>query len=73
MIKLIHLPTFIISLSIGVFLAYTTLDRKQVIYVYPNQENYKDIQYKDLNGTCLDVKSTPIKCDEKIKSHPIYI
>ena len=73
MIKLIHLPTFIISLAIGIFLAYTTLDKKQIIYIYPNQDNYKNIQYKDINGTCLDVKSTKVKCSDNIKSHPIYI
>ena len=73
MIKLIHLPTFIVSLAIGIFLAYTTLDKKQIIYIYPNQDNYKNIQYKDINGTCLDVTSTKVKCSDNIKSHPIYI
>tara|TARA_Y100000389_G_C17029649_1_gene302812 strand:+ start:211 stop:432 length:222 start_codon:yes stop_codon:yes gene_type:complete len=73
MIKLIHLPTFIISLAIGIFLAYTTLDKKQIIYIYPNQDNYENIQYKDKNGTCLDVRSKKITCNNKIKSHPIYI
>lgn len=73
MIKLIHLPTFIISLAIGIFLAYTTLDKKQIIYIYPNQDNYKNIQYKDKNGTCLNVTSTKVKCNSNIKSHPIYI
>lgn len=73
MIKLIHLPTFIISLAIGIFLAYTTLDKKQIIYIYPNQDNYRNIQYKDNNGTCLNVTSTKVKCSNNIKSHPIYI
>ena len=73
MIKLIHLPTFIISLAIGIFLAYTTLEKKQVIYAYPNQDNYKNIQYKDKNGSCLDVISKKVNCDNNIKSHPIYI
>jgi len=73
MIKLIHLPTFIITLTIGIFIAYTTLDKKQVIFIYPNQDNYKNIQYKDKSGTCLDVISTKVKCNDKIKSHPIYI
>ena len=67
MIKLIHLPTFIISLAIGIFLAYTTLDKKQIIYIYPNQDNYREIQYKDKNGTCLDVKSTKVTCNNNIK------
>ena len=73
MIKLIHLPTFIISLAIGIFLAYVLLDKKQVIYVYPNQDNYNTIQYKDKNGTCVDVISKEVKCNSNIKSHPIYI
>jgi hypothetical protein len=73
MIKLIHLPSFIISLAIGIFLAYTTLDKKQIIYIYPNQDNYKTLQYKDKNGSCLNVTSTKVKCNNNIKSHPIYI
>ena len=73
MIKLIHLPTFIVALSIGIFLAYTTVEKKKIIYVYPNQDNYKNIQYKDKNNTCLNVKSTAVECNNKIKSHPIYI
>ena len=73
MLKLIHLPTFIVALSIGIFLAYTTIEKKKIIYIYPNQDNYNNIQYKDKNNTCLDVESEEVTCTDKIKSHPIYI
>ena len=71
--KFIHLPAFIISLAIGIFLAYTTLPGKKIIYVYPTPETYDKIQYKDKNGVCMDVDKEKIKCTSDIKSHPIYI
>ena len=71
--KMIHFPSFIISLAIGIFIAYTTLPPKKIIYVYPTPENYDKIQYKDKNGTCMDVSKEKIDCTNDIKSHPIYI
>ena len=72
MIKL-NFVAFIISLAISIFVSYTTLDKKKIIYVYPNPDNYKTIQYKDKNGACMDVKASKIECNSNIKSHPIYI
>ena len=43
--KFISVPVFIISLTIGLFLAYITAPNPGVIYVYPNPDNIDKIQY----------------------------
>jgi len=59
---MIHIPTFIISFSIGVLLVYLFEPKKHIIYVLPTPDNENDIQYKDLAGTCFSFKSKEIKC-----------
>ena len=43
--KFISVPVFIISLTIGLFLAYITAPNPGVIYVYPNPDNIDKIQF----------------------------
>ena len=69
----LHLPAFIISLAIRIFVAYITIEKKRIIIVYPTPENYKKIQYKDKNDTCLDIQNEEVTCSSNIKSHPMYI
>jgi len=59
---MIHVPTFIISLSIGVLLVYLFEPKKHVIYVLPTPDNENKIQYKDLAGTCFAFKSREVRC-----------
>jgi hypothetical protein len=59
---MIHVPTFIVSLSIGVLLVYLFEPKKHVIYVLPTPDNENDIQYKDLTGTCFAFKSKEVRC-----------
>ena len=72
--KFINVPLFIISLAIGLFVAYITIAPTQVIYVYPNPENEDKISYKDKADNCFHFKSREVKCPEdvsKIRSYNI--
>jgi hypothetical protein len=72
--KYIHIPTFIISLGIGFFLVYIITPPSKVIYVYPNPDNIKDLQYKDDSDLCYKFNENEIKCpadSSKIRSYPI--
>ena len=55
--KFINVPIFIVSLAIGLFVAYITMPSTQVIYVYPNPENEDKISYKDKADNCFHFKS----------------
>ena len=46
-LKLIHIPTFIISFAIGMFFVYTIGAETKIIYVYPTPDNVNKIQYKE--------------------------
>lgn len=61
-LKLIHIPTFIISLAIGMFFVYTIGAETNVIYVYPTPDNANKIQYKDENDTCYEYEAMEMKC-----------
>jgi hypothetical protein len=72
--KLVNIPAFIISLSIGIFLTYIFNPKPNIIYVYPTPDNIDKIQYKDASDTCFGFSSNEIKCptDKKsIRSYPI--
>ena len=59
---LVHWPTFIASLAIGLFFVYMTNAGKQVIVVYPTPENVRRIQYKDRAGTCYNLQASKGQC-----------
>jgi|TARA_R110002074_G_scaffold392494_1_gene578031 hypothetical protein len=72
--KFISIPVFIISLAIGLFLAYITTPSPGVIYVYPNPDNIDKIQFKDEGGTCFGFKTNEVKCpsdDKLIRRYPM--
>jgi len=72
--KFISIPVFIVSLAIGMFIAYITTPLPHIIYVYPTPENIDKIQYGDEGGTCFGFKSKEIECpkDAKlIRSYPV--
>tara|TARA_X000000950_G_C13676036_1_gene561973 strand:- start:616 stop:837 length:222 start_codon:yes stop_codon:yes gene_type:complete len=58
----IHVPTFLISLSIGFLMVYLTQPRPKVILVYPTPENLDRIQYKDNTGNCYKFNKTEVDC-----------
>ena len=72
--KFLNVPLFLISLAVGLFVAYITMPSTQVIYVYPNQENEDKISYKDKADNCFHFKSKEVKCPDdlsKIRSYNI--
>ncbi len=76
MFKLLNLPAFIISLSMGLFLVYITGEKPETIYLYPNPDNVDDLLYKDPTGNCYKFEATEVVCpkDKKnITEYPIQM
>ena len=72
--KFISIPTFIISLAIGLFMVYIWGPDAHEVYVFPTPENASRIQYKDNADNCFTFKSSEGKCptdERKISSIPI--
>ena len=72
--KFINVPVFIVSLAIGLFLAYITSPTPDIIYVYPTPENLDKIRYKDKSDTCFSFLSNEVKCpndSRAIRKYPI--
>ncbi len=72
--KFISVPVFIISLAIGLFLAYITTPDPGIIYVHPNPDNIDKIQFKDEGGTCFGFKAKEVNCpddDKLIRRYPM--
>ena len=45
--KYFHVPTFIISLAIGIFIVYIQAPELTTIFVYPNPDNKDKILYNN--------------------------
>jgi|TARA_X000000368_G_C22391241_1_gene433371 hypothetical protein len=72
--KFLNIPLFLISLGLGLFVAYITLPPTQVIYVYPNPDNENKISFKDKADNCFHFTSKEVKCPDdvsKIRSYNI--
>tara|TARA_B100000795_G_C22526293_1_gene333340 strand:+ start:47 stop:274 length:228 start_codon:yes stop_codon:yes gene_type:complete len=74
MLKYFHVPTFIISLAIGIFIVYIQVPEYTTIYVYPNPDNEDKLIYKDRSDMCYKFKSEEVSCPNditKIREYPI--
>jgi hypothetical protein len=60
--RYIDVPTFTASLAIGILFVYLRRDEKRIIMIYPNPDNYHDVQYKDQSGTWFEFTQTPVAC-----------
>jgi hypothetical protein len=60
----ISIPTFIISLAIGLFLVYIWGPDMKEVFVFPTPENAGRIQYKDKADNCFVYKSEVVDCPE---------
>lgn len=70
----INIPVFIISLALGLFYSYLTMDDKKVIYVYPRMDNVDKVQYIDKSGSCFKYKPQQVACptdDKMIESYVV--
>ena len=65
---LVHWPTFIAALAVGLFFVYLTHTKKQLVVVYPTPENVARIQYKDKAGTCYNLSAAKGQCPKNKKS-----
>lgn len=72
--KYISLSTFIISLSIGLFVVYIYGPETKEIFVYPTAENAGRVQYADKADNCYMFDKIEVKCPadkSKIDSIPV--
>ena len=72
--KYFHLPTFIISLAIGIFIVYIQAPDLTTIFVYPNPDNEEKVLYKDRTDTCYKYSSEEVSCPSdinKFREYPI--
>lgn len=72
--KFIHIPAFIISLAIGLFLVYITNPDPKIIVVYPTTNNVNKIQYVDKADNCFTYTPYKVKCpsdNSLIKETPV--
>ena len=70
--KFINVPIFIVSLAIGIFVAYITMPPTQVIYVYPNPDNENKISFKDKADNCFHFKSKEVECPDDVSKIRAY-
>jgi hypothetical protein len=60
--KYLSLPIFLISFALGLFFVYILGPDSKTIYIYPNPQNYMNIQYKDAVDQCFEFKPIESKC-----------
>jgi hypothetical protein len=75
--KYIHLPTFIVSLIIGLLVVWFNMNYElRKIYVYPTPENIDVLQYKDKAGNCFSYKQIDTPCpknESKLAKIPVQV
>jgi hypothetical protein len=60
--KYLSLPIFLISFALGLFFVYILGPESKTIYIYPNPQNYMNIQYKDAVDQCFEFKPVETTC-----------
>jgi len=60
--KYLSLPIFLISFALGLFFVYILGPESKTIYIYPNPQNYMNIQYKDAVDQCFEFKPVEATC-----------
>ena len=60
--KYISVPLFFLSFIIGLIFIYFLGPEQKTIYIYPNLQNYMNVQYKDNSDQCFEFKPVAITC-----------
>jgi len=58
----ISLPAFIISFSIGLFIAYIMGTEMKTVYIYPSPELTNNILFKDNANNCFKLEQKEVQC-----------
>jgi hypothetical protein len=61
-LKFISIPTFIISLAIGLFVVYLWGPETKIVYAYPTPENSGNKSYQDSLGNCFKYSAKKVQC-----------
>ena len=62
--KLINIKIFIISLSVGLFIAYIMGEQAKTVYVYPTPDNINKVLYKDDANNCYAYNPVEVDCNK---------
>jgi len=62
--KLIDIKIFIISLSVGLFVAYVMGEQAKTVYVYPTPDNINKVLYKDDANNCYSYSASEVDCNK---------
>ncbi len=72
--KYICLTTFLISLSVGLFVVYAWGPETKEVIVFPTPTNMGKVQYKDKANNCFVYKGEEVECptdESKISKIPV--
>ena len=72
--KYISVPLFFLSFIIGLIFIYFLGPEQKTIYIYPNLQNYMNVQYKDNSDQCFEFKPAATSCPMnplEIKTVPV--
>ena len=70
----LHPFYFILAFATGLFFAYISQPRPEIVYKFPSPTNAGDVKYKDKNGQCYKYKYDKVPCPsngQHIKPQPI--
>lgn len=62
MLQFIHIPAFLISFAIGIFVVYITMSPTRKIIVYPTPDNIDRVMYKDKSDACFTYSQEKVSC-----------
>ena len=64
----INWNAFIISLSIGIFFCYITVQKPEIVIKYPTPENAGSVIYVDESDNCYKYSVKEVNCPDDMKS-----
>jgi hypothetical protein len=71
--KFLHVPTFLLSLAIGLFLVYIENPNSNTIFVYPKPDNIDKLLFRDKSDTCFEFHHKIVPCPQDNKKISNYM